>query len=124
MNIMLTGPRGAGKTTVAQDALDMLMEIEVLGLLDVDGYLTDAIGDPAEPKGHVMYPLGHKPRNIAHVNSKKGPRVGPFRVGFATPARARTSSSWTRSGASRSTRRSSWPRSSAAWIAPIRCSEC
>ena len=41
MNIMLTGPRGAGKTTVARHALGML------DLPDPGGYFTEPIGDPA-----------------------------------------------------------------------------
>ena len=80
MNIMLIGPRGAGKTTVAQGALAMLNGLYLLGRLSIRGYYTEPIGDPADPKGHAMHPVGHKPRKIAHVNSRKGPRVGRFRV--------------------------------------------
>jgi len=74
MNIMLTGPRGAGKTTVAQGAL------YILGVDEPAGYFTEPIGDPVDPKGHIMHAVRQKVRTIAHVNSNKGPRVGRFRV--------------------------------------------
>lgn len=74
MNIMLTGPRGAGKTTAAQTTLEML-EAD-----DLAGYFTEPMGDPVDPKGHLMHPMGYPARTIAHVNSAKGPRVGRFRV--------------------------------------------
>ncbi len=74
MNIMLTGPRGAGKSTIVMRIRNCFL------MFSVGGYVTESIGDPADPKGHVMHPFGKKSRSIAHVNSKKGPRVGRFRV--------------------------------------------
>ena len=72
-NILLTGPRGAGKTTAVLRVLGMLR------MVTLGGYLTEPVGDPQEPKGHIMRPFGHQARNIAHVNTK-GPRVGRFGV--------------------------------------------
>ncbi len=80
MNIMLTGARNVGKTTVARLTLDTLEVREGLDLDDVGGFFTEPLGDPVDPKGHVLYAIGHRSRTFAHVNSKKGLRVGRFRV--------------------------------------------
>lgn len=77
MNIMLAGPRGAGKTTVVKHVIEILYAFEVF---EVGGYLTAPIGDPANPRGHEMHAIDCYPETLAHVRRKTGPRVGPFRV--------------------------------------------
>ena len=74
MNLLLTGPRDGGKSTVVTRALELLPEARA------GGYLTKRIGPRAQPEGHLLRDLSGPERIIAHRDFTDGPRFGPFRV--------------------------------------------
>jgi molybdopterin-guanine dinucleotide biosynthesis protein A len=87
-NLLLTGARGAGKSTVISRALALLPEARL------GGYVTERIGPRGQPQGSMVaggaaatQPPGHLLRDlsgatavIAHRDLPAGKRFGPYRV--------------------------------------------
>ena len=72
--IILTGDKGCGKTTVIREVIELL-KIQGVG---TRGFYTEPTN--ASASGYAVVSLNGIRVTIAHVELKRGPRVGPFRV--------------------------------------------
>ncbi|MBN1947162.1 MAG: hypothetical protein JW797_15940 [Bradymonadales bacterium] len=75
LKITLTGPPRCGKTTVLKKACALLKERGV----HLRGFLTEEIGD-AGRSGFLLVTFDGIRVPFAHVDLKRGPRVGPYKV--------------------------------------------
>ena len=72
--IILTGDKGCGKTTVIREVIELL-RIQGVG---TRGFYTEPTN--ASLSGYGVVALNGVRVTVAHVELKRGPRVGPFRV--------------------------------------------
>jgi len=85
--ILLTGPPGCGKTTVAGKVADILCN-------GASGFYTEEIRDAKKQRiGFRVVTLDGKRGELADRFSVHGPRVGSYRVNVASAPRGLTSAS-------------------------------
>ena len=72
--IILTGDKGCGKTTVIQEVIELL-KIQGVG---TRGFYTEPTN--ASASGYAVVSLNGIRVTITHVELRRGPQVGPFRV--------------------------------------------
>ncbi|MFX1331977.1 MAG: NTPase [Promethearchaeota archaeon] len=73
-NIVLTGRPGIGKSTVIRKV------IHALGLDSVDGFWSSEIREKNRRVGFSINTLSGETGILAHVDLRRGPRVGKYRV--------------------------------------------